>query len=101
MKSVSKNVSLNLGDSAPTTDRLASSAHEVIDGAAEKSAPIEKQIRAAAVEMGEQLETSKAQATEQLDHTLKQVQSFVKDRPIAAAGIAFAAGVVITTLLRR
>ena len=100
MNNVTRNAT-NSGHSAPVTDYLASSAHEAIDGAADKSAPIEKHIRATAVELGEQLETSKAHAADQLDQTLKQMQSFVKDRPIAAAGIAFAAGVVVTTLLRR
>jgi len=79
------------GGSAPMTSRLASAAHEAINEAAVRAAPLETQIRTKAV----------VNATEQVEHSLDQLQSFVKERPLTAAGIAFAAGMIATVLLRR
>ena len=45
--------------------------------------------------------SSQQVAGEQLERSLAQLESFVKERPLAATGIAFAAGVLATALLRR
>jgi ElaB/YqjD/DUF883 family membrane-anchored ribosome-binding protein len=86
---------------APTTKRAAKAAHNAIDETAARAEPLEKQIRERADAASDKLEASQEAAAEQLNQSLAKVESFVRGRPIAAAGIAFAAGVLATTLLRR
>ncbi len=83
------------------TQRVASSAHESIDSASGKAEEIESQLRAGAVKAGAKLEESQEATIAQVEESLTKLGSFVKGRPIAAAGIAFAAGVLATVLLRR
>ncbi len=83
------------------TQRVASSAHETIDSAAGKAEELESQLRAGAVKAANQLEETQDAATAKVDKSLVQLESFVKGRPVAAAGIAFALGVLATALLRR
>jgi ElaB/YqjD/DUF883 family membrane-anchored ribosome-binding protein len=83
------------------TQRVASSAHDTIDSAANKADELETHLRAGVVKAGAQLEASQEAATAQVEKSLAKLSSFVKASPIAAAGIAFAAGILATTLLRR
>ena len=83
------------------TERVASSAHDTIDSAAAKAEELEGQLRSGASKAGTKLDASAEAATEQVEKSLAGLESFVKNRPIAAAGIAFAAGVLATSLLRR
>jgi ElaB/YqjD/DUF883 family membrane-anchored ribosome-binding protein len=80
---------------------VASSAHNTIDSAAAKAEELEVQLRAGVVKAGSKMEQSQEAATAQAEKSLAKLESFVKGRPIAAAGIAFAAGVLATALLRR
>ncbi len=86
---------------APTTERAASIAREAIDGAARKAEPVERQLREQAVKAGDRLEAGQAAAAQQLEQSMKSVESFVRERPVAATGIAFAAGALAAILLRR
>jgi ElaB/YqjD/DUF883 family membrane-anchored ribosome-binding protein len=81
--------------------RVAISAHETIDSAAGKADEIEQQLRVGVAKAGNSFEASQEAATAQVEKSLAKLESFVKGRPIAAAGIAFAAGVLATALLRR
>lgn len=83
------------------TQRIASSAHDTIDSTAVKAEKLEVQLRAGAANAGSKLDASQEAATEQVEKSLAKLETFVKGRPIAAAGIAFAAGVLATALLRR
>jgi ElaB/YqjD/DUF883 family membrane-anchored ribosome-binding protein len=83
------------------TQRVASSAHDTIDHAAAKAEELEGHLRAGVVKAGTKLDASQEAATAQVEKSLAKLESFVKGRPIAAAGIAFAAGVLATALLRR
>jgi ElaB/YqjD/DUF883 family membrane-anchored ribosome-binding protein len=83
------------------TSRVASAAHETVDSAAAKAEDLEVHLRAGAVKAGTKLDASQEAATAQIEKSLAKLETFVKGRPIAAAGIAFAAGVLATALLRR
>jgi ElaB/YqjD/DUF883 family membrane-anchored ribosome-binding protein len=86
---------------APTTQKVASVAHEAINGVAEKAEPVEQRLRDQASKTGEQVEATQAAATEYLRQSMQQIESFVKERPMAASGIAFAAGILAAAILRR
>jgi ElaB/YqjD/DUF883 family membrane-anchored ribosome-binding protein len=83
------------------TQRVASSAHQTIDSAAVKADEFEEHLRAGVVKAGSKIDESQEAATAQVEKSLAKLESMVKNRPIAAAGIAFAAGVLATALLRR
>lgn len=88
-------------DSAPTTHKVANVAHEAINGAAKKAEPMEQQLREQAGKAGEQMEATQAAAVKQVEQSMHKVQSFVKERPVAATGLAFAAGALAAIILRR
>jgi len=86
---------------APATNRAAKAAHDAIDSTKSKAEEVERQLRRKAAVAGEKVEHSQEVAAEKFDRTLDDVQAFIKEKPVAAAGIAFAAGVIATSLLRR
>lgn len=86
---------------ATTSRRVADSAHDLIDDTAEKAENVELRLREKAAVAGDKLEATKDTASEQVEQSLARVESFVNEKPLTAAGIAFAAGVVATSILRR
>ena len=91
----------NSGEKAPTTSRAADAAHGVIDDTAARAEVMEQRIRRQAKNASEKVEASQEAAARQLETTVEKAQAFAKEQPVAAAGIAFAAGVLATALLRR
>ncbi len=95
------NVTADAKTQRSVSQRAASAAHDTIDSASGKAEEIETHLRAGAAKAGIKLEESQEATMEQVEKSLAKVGSFVKGRPVAAAGIAFAAGVLATVLLRR
>jgi ElaB/YqjD/DUF883 family membrane-anchored ribosome-binding protein len=79
------------------TDRFAAKAHETVDSIAERAQRAEREVRGAA----EQARDFQEQATERAEQTVRRAGSYVENNPLAFVGIAFAAGVLLSTLLRR
>lgn len=88
-------------ENVTTARRVADTAHDLIDDTAAKAENVELRLREKAAAAGETLEAKKDSANEQVEQSLARVESFVKEKPLTAAGIAFAAGVVATSVLRR
>ena len=88
-------------ETAPTSRRVATLAHESIDKASDKAEKVEKKLRAEADRIAEKSSETAADAKKRLEDTMSTVEGFVKERPFAAAGIAFAAGVIGALLVRR
>jgi ElaB/YqjD/DUF883 family membrane-anchored ribosome-binding protein len=84
----------------PATEKARERAHESIDSAAARAAQVERRIREETAGVQETLREKQAAAAEQVDHSLERVESFIRARPMIAAGIAFAAGVLASRLLR-
>lgn len=84
-----------------TTQRVADAAHSAIDQTAEKAEAVERQLREKAERAGEKVDATQEVATEKVEQSIAKVEAFVKEQPITAAGIAFAAGILTTALLRR
>ena len=89
------------GDNTSTTHKAASMAHDAIDHAAEKAEPLEHKIREQASRAQEKIGSTQAEASEQLHQQVERVESFIKERPLAATGIAFGAGILAAIILRR
>jgi ElaB/YqjD/DUF883 family membrane-anchored ribosome-binding protein len=84
-----------------TTDRFAAKAHETVDTIAERAQRAEREVRGAAARTAEQAREFHEQAAERAEQTIRRAGSYVESNPLAFVGIAFAAGVLLSTLLRR
>lgn len=84
-----------------TTERFAAKAHETVDTIAERAQRAEREVRGAAARTAEQAREFQEHATERAEQTIRRAGSYVENNPLAFAGIAFAAGVLLSTLLRR
>lgn len=86
---------------APTTEQAVGAAHEALDSAAERLGPMEDKLRKESAKSKETLKVKSQEAKDELEDALGKVEEFARERPLAAAGIAFAAGVLASALLRR
>jgi ElaB/YqjD/DUF883 family membrane-anchored ribosome-binding protein len=84
-------------NSAPTTGRVAHSLHDAVDAAAAKAGGAEERLREQAGKAREAAEHARTRAGE----VAGTVANYARDNPLAALGIAFAAGVVVASLARR
>jgi len=84
-----------------TTDRFAEKAHETVDALAERAQRTERDVRAAAARTAEQARELQEEYSEKAEQSLKRATSYFESNPLAFAGLAFVAGVVISTMLRR
>lgn len=92
---------LHANEDASTTKKAASAAHDAIDHAAEKAEPIEKRVREQAHKAQDKFSETSAEASEQMHLQVEKFETFIKQRPVAATGIAFAAGMLAAIILRR
>lgn len=73
-----------------TTDRLADRAHEAVDSAARRAGDAEERVR-----------RSGEQAQERSQDLLASVTDYVHENPLAALGLAFAAGTIFSAMTRK
>jgi ElaB/YqjD/DUF883 family membrane-anchored ribosome-binding protein len=83
------------------TERATHAAHETIDRVGEKAARAEEQLRESAAQAAERAREVRDQAAEQLRSGVDSVTGYIQKNPLQAAAIAFAAGLLVSTLLRR
>jgi ElaB/YqjD/DUF883 family membrane-anchored ribosome-binding protein len=84
-----------------TTDRLTAKAHETVDTIAERAQRAEREVRGAAARTAEQARELHEHATQRAEETVRRASSYVESNPLAVVGIAFVAGVLLSSLLRR
>lgn len=84
-----------------TTDRFAAKAHETVDTLAERAQRAEREVRGAAARTVEHAQELQEDARERAEQGLRRAGAYAESNPLAFAGIAFAAGVLVSTLLRR
>jgi ElaB/YqjD/DUF883 family membrane-anchored ribosome-binding protein len=84
-----------------TTNRFAEKAHETVDALAERAQRTEREVRGAAARTAEQARELQEEYSEKAEQSLKRATSYFESNPLAFAGIAFVAGVLFSTMLRR
>jgi ElaB/YqjD/DUF883 family membrane-anchored ribosome-binding protein len=84
-----------------TTDRFAARAHETVDTIAERAQRAEREVRTAAERTAEQARQLRDEYSDVAEQSLRRATSYVESNPLAFAGIAFVAGILFSTLLRR
>ena len=83
---------------APFTEKAKAAAHETIDKAAERASAAEEHLREAVENSGESLADKKAAIELEFDTAANQARKFIVENPLMAAGIAFTAGWLVTSL---
>ncbi len=86
---------------APTTDKLRETSHEFVDDVADRAESVEEKVRTQSARASEQMHEQKEAVADQVQASRGQIERFIKDRPLAAAGIAFAAGVFASRMMGR
>jgi len=84
-----------------TTDELARSAHQAVDMIAESAVQAAEKIRAARASAQEKFRSSKALAREKTTAASENLRQYVVENPMTALGLALAAGVILSALMRR
>jgi len=85
------------GDAASTTEKAAAAAHDTVDRVAERAErSVREGVDAAEERMRESAERMQAQGAD----ALARFRDFVDEHPVAALGIAFGAGVIVSSWLR-
>jgi ElaB/YqjD/DUF883 family membrane-anchored ribosome-binding protein len=84
-----------------TTDRFAAKAHETVDTIAERAQRAEREVRGAAERGAEQARQLREQYAETAEQGLRRAASYLESNPLAFVGIAFVAGVLLSTMIRR
>lgn len=86
---------------APTTRKAARAAREAVEGTAARAEKLEAGLRTRADRAGENLRRSGEAVERRFEDSVADAETFVRQRPFVAAGIAFAAGALVSALLRR
>lgn len=82
-------------------ETLANAAHEAVDSVTKKASAAEESIRSTASESSEAIQEKLETAKKDLGELSAKVERYARTNPLAAAGIAFVAGIVVTSVLRR
>lgn len=83
------------------TNRAASKAHETVDRVADIAEDAEQQVRSTASRKMRQAKNLQDDMLDAVSDKLGRVDSYVKENPFTAAGIAFAVGAIVSALIRR
>jgi len=84
-----------------TEENVSRSAHEVIDAVDSAAKSGIDAGRRKALEAVSKVEDLESQAELAIEETTRKVSRYVQEKPLQAAGIAFAAGVLTTLIMRK
>jgi ElaB/YqjD/DUF883 family membrane-anchored ribosome-binding protein len=76
-------------------------AHETIDRVTPKANRVETEMRDTAARAAEGVKNLEEQALDTAKNGLHRVEAFIDANPLMSAGIAFAAGALLSALIRR
>lgn len=90
-----------MATTSSATQRVADAAHEAIDQAAERVEKVETRARKAAGNVEEGVRDSASRVRKRSDDLVDDIGDYVEDHPVQALGLAFLAGIVLSSFLRR
>lgn len=82
-------------------DKLADTAHDAVDSISASAQEAEERIRQVVAEAEKRLKAASSDAREQGEDLLENVSDYAREHPVATAGIAFAAGFLLSSLFSR
>lgn len=83
------------------TERLAKILHEALDRVAEQAGGAEVNLRDRAAEVKERGRSTRRHVREKGNEAANMLEEYVDDHPWAAVGLAFGAGIILSSMLRR
>ncbi|MFW8591612.1 DUF883 domain-containing protein [Glaciecola sp. 2405UD65-10] len=83
----------------PVIDKVRDTLHESVDTLAQKAASTEESLRSGAQNGTQSIQEAQAKAQAKWEES--GVKKYATENPIATAGIAFAAGMLFSAVLRR
>ena len=83
------------------TERVAAKAHDTVDAVAERAERAEAHVRGAASRATERARRLQEETAQRAEQRLRRATSYLESNPLAFAGLAFVAGVLLSTLVRR
>ena len=83
----------------PVADKIKDTLHTSVDTLAQKAAETERSIREGARSGSESVSAKQRELEAKWEQS--PVKKYVTENPVASAGIAFAAGVLLTAILKR
>lgn len=89
------------GSEQSFTKRAAAVAHETVDVLQERLEPREERLREAAQTAEEQLREATERARETYKDLADEARAYVREHPLTSAALAFAAGVIVISWIRR
>ena len=92
-------ISMESGNS--TSDRLASMAHETIDRVTPEANRAEHEVRGAAARAADGAKLMQGHAVEAAEQNVRNLRSYIESNPLITAGMAFAAGALLSAWVRR
>ncbi|WP_213996621.1 DUF883 family protein [Arsukibacterium sp.] len=95
------NSTSNAAVNSPVTERASEAAHHAVDAMAEKAASAEDTLRKTAASSKATIDQKQEELKMQMQSSYERSKQFAHENPLAAAGIAFAAGMLVSALLRR
>jgi ElaB/YqjD/DUF883 family membrane-anchored ribosome-binding protein len=101
MSASTKKIEEHKGSETPMTDKAHRLAEEALETAVEKASTFERKVRDESGKLGEQVSVQREEVSKRYDETLSEVEKYIRQKPVAAAGIAFAAGMFAALLIKR
>lgn len=88
-------------EAAPTTTKAVGVAHDLVDRLAGKAAEAEAKIRGASHQASDEMRVRAGEMQQQTRALTGTVEQYLQEHPVKALGIAFGAGLLLSTMLRR
>jgi ElaB/YqjD/DUF883 family membrane-anchored ribosome-binding protein len=83
----------------PIVDRAASTAHDAVERVADRVGPTVGRIRSVASDTADAVNARAGEVGSISDEMVESARSYVRERPLAALGVAVLAGIVISRLV--
>lgn len=84
-----------------TADKIAKAAHEAAEKIATTADHLESRIRQTTADAQHNVRDTKDRAQRMSEDLINDVRDYVHERPVASIMMAFAAGIIFSTFLRR
>jgi ElaB/YqjD/DUF883 family membrane-anchored ribosome-binding protein len=101
MTATTKKIEEAKSSETPVTDKAHRMAEDALEAAVDKAGSLERKLRDESGKLGEQVNVHREDVTQRFDETLSEVEKYIRKKPVAAAGIAFAAGMFAALLIKR
>ncbi len=101
MTATTKKVEERTDSGTPVTDKAHRMAEDALETAVDKAGTFERKLREESGKLGDQVHVRREEVTQRFDETLSDVEKYIRKKPVAAAGIAFAAGMIAALLIKR